>query len=791
MISKSNYIPGGYKRRELKGYLQYEKYRYKTIFIDTAKNTSIFKDSLMDLLYRENLLKKSSYLYYYDKLKDLFSDIEVFDNLSDEQVYYKIHLLRKGFFDANINNYLEKKRFEDLGKLMLKAKEILTFDELIKESIYYNVENEKRKLSSPINQYEILKNDIYASNEIVFIPGNFKQLPFLLFLSERYLKDKIIKILVKDESPDEEAVYKDLSFLGKYTDLCQIYSSKCAGIDLSNKIVERILIDANESSRLIVGLDENMLLTLDGATFDYYILSKIDNIKARRYTNIYVDSSSKISYVIARVKGKDIVTKRYSGVERSIGSLYHYTKKDKSYYMNFYSDTYNPARFKELKIKSETFPEIFIERDKKLTEITARILSNFNATYIDSYYTLDDLNKDTYIPEQNKNAVLVRGIYFKNISKIKLKPVLAQNLGTNLLYIRDIIKDKIVEKNGFYLNFLYFATSNIVYLYNKLRSQNTNEKLKFENFFIDYIYKQGFETFPLYNKAVITYTKDGKIAFENKKLASGLLSINGSKFEWHEDDVNSENMEKDIIIFTPYIKNEELSRMYVDFRTFTMNVGQGRYNIVIINNKIVCIRHGEVKQPSLGIVLSLNERVFNRLKKAFKILEIEDGYYNFDEKYSISLKLNKSKNSIWSFGGGTMLVQNGENLVKDKNEAFKSFLEEGWFHPLSMQTQETQVQEWVRGPRTVIGIDKSNGFFTAVFSGRTKESRGARFDEVVAILSKEIGELKNVMNLDGGASSCLALIYKNELFEISYPCTSDYTSSGMVRPVNSGLFIFS
>ena len=138
-----------------------------------------------------------------------------------------------------------------------------------------------------------------------------------------------------------------------------------------------------------------------------------------------------------------------------------------------------------------------------------------------------------------------------------------------------------------------------------------------------------------------------------------------------------------------------------------------------------------------------------------------------------------------------MLVQNGENLVKDKNEAFKSFLEEGWFHPLSMQTQETQVQEWVRGPRTVIGIDKSNGFFTAVFSGRTKESRGTRFDEVVAILSKEIGELKNVMNLDGGASSCLALIYKNELFEISYPCTSDYTSSGMVRPVNSGLFIFS
>ncbi|MFW6263863.1 MAG: phosphodiester glycosidase family protein, partial [Thermotogota bacterium] len=108
---------------------------------------------------------------------------------------------------------------------------------------------------------------------------------------------------------------------------------------------------------------------------------------------------------------------------------------------------------------------------------------------------------------------------------------------------------------------------------------------------------------------------------------------------------------------------------------------------------------------------------------------------------------------------------------------------------LSMQTQETQVQQWVRGPRSVIGVDHKNRPFIAVFSGRTKESAGGRFDEMNSFLKTTIPNIKDAINLDGGASACLGMIYKGEFFELSLPCCTAFTTTGMARPVNSFLLI--
>jgi len=87
----------------------------------------------------------------------------------------------------------------------------------------------------------------------------------------------------------------------------------------------------------------------------------------------------------------------------------------------------------------------------------------------------------------------------------------------------------------------------------------------------------------------------------------------------------------------------------------------------------------------------------------------------------------------------------------------------------------------------VIGTDTKDGIFLAVFSGRTKDSAGARFDEMVTILQNGIGEVKDLLNLDGGASSCLGMIYKNEVFELSHPAMTTHTCAGQARPVNSFL----
>jgi exopolysaccharide biosynthesis protein len=106
-----------------------------------------------------------------------------------------------------------------------------------------------------------------------------------------------------------------------------------------------------------------------------------------------------------------------------------------------------------------------------------------------------------------------------------------------------------------------------------------------------------------------------------------------------------------------------------------------------------------------------------------------------------------------------------------------------------MQTQETQVQNWVRGPRSVIGVDQENNPFIAVFSGRTIESAGARFDEMNTILKATIPGIKDAINMDGGASACLGMIYKGEFFELSLPCCTTYTTTGMARPLNSFLLL--
>ncbi len=791
MIFSHNYIPGGYKRSELKGYLQYQKYMYKTIYISTIKGRNIFKDSFMDRLYEKGLLKESVYLSYYEKLRSMFKDFDFFDQLTDEQLYYAVYILKKDLFDSKIKKYLKDKRKKDLEQIMSKVGEFQTPDDLMMEMIYYDVEKNKRESTSPINSIKQLLDDFKVFDEAIFIPGNYKQLPFLIAFSEKHLKNKSIEILLKNDPVDEEPGYIDIEFLEKYADPSRykfhVYSSMSYGIDLTDKSLQWILPAENGNSKLVVGLDENMMLTLNGALFSYYILSKAESIKARRYTNLYMNSSKTIPFAIAHVRGGSVITDRYSGVERTIGSLYHYHIMGyKGHYMNFYSTTYDPDSFMEFDIKSSSFSQILLEKDENLSKAMKQFLSELDATYINSYYSLDDLSKTEYIPEQSQNAVLVRGIHFKNTSKVNILPTLAQDFNSDLLYVRDMLKKGFLKENGLYFNFLYFATSNIVRLYNELR--NKNERLNFENFFVDYVHKDNFTTFPLYNKASIEYTNDGKISIRRKKLGSGVLTINGLNLSWHDEDVNSPGRDKDIVIFTPYMNNEKLSKEKIDFMHFTMGVGHERYNIALVNNKIVCVRRGVVKQSSLGVVISLNGKMFSEFAKVVDVLEIEDGYFKVGN-YDISVNLDDDKNLLWAFGGGSLLVQNGENLVKDSHKAFKSFAKEGWLHPLSMQTQETQVQEWVRGPRTLVGTDKNDGFFAFTFSGRTKESRGIRFDEAVEILKNEIGDLKDVMNLDGEASSCLGFIYKNEFFEISYPCASDDTSAGLVRPVNSAIFV--
>ena len=234
---------------------------------------------------------------------------------------------------------------------------------------------------------------------------------------------------------------------------------------------------------------------------------------------------------------------------------------------------------------------------------------------------------------------------------------------------------------------------------------------------------------------------------------------------------------------------------------FSHPVGDGRFNIVIVNNKIITMREGDVFLPCVGVVLSFHKdsRYVKWLKNSLSLKERESGYYEIGAPYKIKLTLDPPQgipsdvwdNVKWAYGGGTLLVDEEINLVKTKEDAYKNFVNEGWYHPLSKQTQETQVQKWVRNPRNIIGISNTGTFFVMTFSGRTKESIGVNFKEAVNIAQKELfpQKIKYALNLDGGSSVCLGLIYNKEFFELNYPAPSPITPAGMVRPVNSMVII--
>ena len=105
--------------------------------------------------------------------------------------------------------------------------------------------------------------------------------------------------------------------------------------------------------------------------------------------------------------------------------------------------------------------------------------------------------------------------------------------------------------------------------------------------------------------------------------------------------------------------------------------------------------------------------------------------------------------------------------------------------PLSQQTQESGVHRKERHPRTAIGTTDSGELIILVYSGRTKRSGGADYDQMITAARKLFPDIRNLMNVDGGGSSVLGLSIGNSFMELSYPSTSFDSCVGMVRPINT------
>lgn len=618
-----------------------------------------------------------------------------------------------------------------------------------------------------------------SEKRLVIFADDFAELDLFLFNTLSKISLDQLYIFVKSNPIITEPSINDFQLKrpwGQKTAVhIELCSSKNAGFDLrEDSLKEKLGPHIIEKTPIVV-LGEYSTLTFEGALFEYSVICPVRGDKACKYIGMLpsFEKEDEVKLFIKDIKAEwpyDF-KKSFSGVERSTFNLISEVEKDKDLYMNLYSDTYQKKDFPSFFIKSDSWEEITREREKRLE--TFINVQGKGVVYSDKVYQTED-----------KEKIRVNTLRFK-AGQISPKVYLAQDFDQGLIDIREFSKGLETESPIYFINFLYFATGKLRAFHDSRRDEH--EKLKGRDFYIDAIYdsRSDISTFPLYNKAYVALKKDGTLDFGRQCLKGGRVKINEIEFVWDEKDVNPPDDQHEVIVYTPHLSKLDIFKVAPDNREHSLIVGKDRLNLLIVNDRVVSVKKGEISLSPFGVILSLSKMAERLLIKQLRLSPTESGYFMLPEDLKVSLTIPENDDYIWKYCGANLLVKDGKNLMLDEESAQAEFYMEGWYDPLSKQTQETQVQEWSRGPRSVLGIDTDGSPFVAVFSGRTSESAGARFDEINMILTDQFGSIKDAINLDGGASSCLGMIYKKEFFELSLPCCTGFTTTGMARAVNS------
>lgn len=397
--------------------------------------------------------------------------------------------------------------------------------------------------------------------------------------------------------------------------------------------------------------------------------------------------------------------------------------------------------------------------EEKKEQTVLNVLSDFSGVnYISAYFN-SDLERVKIPYNSSSFGILVHGVKIKDGRKSRVM------MGNGKDNLRTLVKDS--KGVHLYSNFLFFLTPKVKNDYNRMREDRPMEQMDLGNGHLDYQKHDGFESFPLYHKACFGLRKDGTFSFFRTYPKNGYIKIGDKHYTFNEKSINGKD--QDLIIYTPalFINNEEKQIL----------VGDGRLNVVMVQDEIICIRKGDVLMPSVGIVLSFKDlSIFKDAK------ELKDGYLDKSGiKISIHLEDECFKELEYGFGGGILLIDNGQTFNLD------TLKEEGWLSPLSKQTQDTAIEKPAKHPRTALGMCDSGELVILVYSGRNPMTSGATYDEMVAIARKLYPDIRYLMNVDGGGSSLMGLSVDGVFMELSYPATSQSNVSGMCRSVNTAL----
>lgn len=708
-IADDSFIKGSIYRSRFVDYNKRYLYRYRGVVADMTAGNVFVKDVLFDDMYKDKILSQETYETYYESLRQLFGKLPFTLDETDEEFYNRILHLRRSYITPRVIEYI-KNNPESIGE------------------------------TYAIDQRDLLKEKIDESKALFIFVDECK---YLDLIKEFYLnidQEKQVTFVVHKDAYLERSGQVDISLPNPIFD-----EHFGIGFDLSKYQVPE--------GSLIIGFGEWFMAAFKALHVDAFVWSTSQEILTRGLTNASSKTDLQCIYI---PKGLDLVSD-FEIVEKSLINYRVYDWLLKDHGRGIYDI---PAV--DLVDK---YPDYFIshDSDKRVAIDHVHLSDDLLKSRVDQIQ--DHMKKHVDGLEMNqmvyrdRNNLPIKVNYFKLPYDMSYDmSILSYDSSQN---IRDLYRHKQLSL-GIATNFLFFTTEKTIGTYNRLRKNRPKEQYNHFGWHMDYK-KDHYETFPLYNKAMIAMTEEG-LVFKRMSLDGGKVTINNHEFTWTSDQVNTDD-HLDFKIYTPlYYKNNQT--YYLED---TCPVGEGRINLVIINKDLVLVKEGDVLLPSIGVVLSFDRDYFTQ-------------FLDLDEPLTCQLSLENDYK--WAYGGGMFLVHNGQ-AYDSKEKLHAAFTSEGWLYNLSKQTQDSETFRLDKHPRTVIGQTKAGDLFMFVCAGRSKHSVGADYLDLIAISKELFGDVQHLMNLDGGASSFMGAIIDSEVLALNDITFTNDSCAGMLRPLNS------
>ena len=835
-ITDENWIYGSYHRIHYKKDMLYTFFQYVDIHFvwNVGMGTFSLQDRLVERLQKKGLISGAQVCQYQESALKFLSQMAGYDEWPIEDIYGKVRRIRRDVLGAD---RLEQDRRQQMAEgcqfalergidqtakkeALLQGKEAVILALCQPEYLDCMKQDMKMALAHECRVYVLVSEEMGAC-----LPGRQAL--------ESVLGDEVVYLTMEDES------------LGLRLDQISYDEFLQSAIDQGHAA---LLVYGEEG--LLHCRDLQIESIIQTIPYGYHARAMVNQLDEGKFNVVYVPKHFDITRWVGMTEKTQLSywqlwqlwkDHRDAIYEKTVEQLY---RSYPQYFLNVYENGSTcPEAEAEypIQIPREMADDISSYcglRDQAIGQYMAR---QSGLTYLSGYFTEE--MKEVPVPWDSKKpqtGILVHGIRLASAEKARIlhcdpSRTLRQQLG-DVSKMQEGMQTSVVDGSHrlqLCSNFLFFLTPKLTELYNRLRKDRPREQLREKQGHLDYqlYWESGrrVESFPLYRKAVLAKKRDGKFILSQYALGGGKLQIAGTggaktSISWTVEAVDcvKENpvsitelplesitetnkevnakVNTGIQIYTPYLsRDDDGEGMFAN--SYRRLVGEGRINLVIIQDKIHCIRRGDVVLPSIGVVVSLSQSYGQDIIEALKLTEQEDGYFDVDGLLlditldgPAQIDPEEWRQVEWAYGGGLTLIMDDQSIYgadrreeMQEEEGTESLTKEGWLSPLSRQTQESALHVLVKHPRTAIGIAKNGDLFVLVFSGRTRMSTGADYQEMCHIAKALIPDVESMMNVDGGGSSVLGMAIDGHFMELSYPATSMSSCAGMVRKVNTVL----